>query len=101
MSFLVPIASLLATMSILFVFTVNRRANIARTIMCVIFPVLFVMFAWTDWSGWHTSSGNEAVQYSIAFVCMCVAFAATLIALGRRIGWLRHHHHDAWTGWSQ
>lgn len=101
MAFQVPIALFLAGASILYAFRVNQRVNVANTVSCVIYPFLFASFAWTSWDGWHTSSGNEAVQYSIAFVLTCVACAAALSALVRRIRWLRHHHHDGWTGWSQ
>lgn len=98
MRFLVPIVMLCAVASIAFVFTVNRQTNGARTTLCVIFPVLFASFAWNFWSAWHTSSGNEALQYSIAFVLACITLAAMLTALGRRVAWLRHHKHDGWNG---
>lgn len=96
MPFLVPIFSLLTAASIMFAFTVNRRAGAARTVLCVIFPLVFVLFASDNWRGWHAASGNQALQYEIAFVLSCVTLAALLIALGRRIAWLRHHKHDGW-----
>lgn len=91
-------AVLYAAMSIHFALMVNRRATVSRTVLCVTFPILFSLFVWDDWDRWHASSGNDALQYSIAFVLTCVALAGMLIALGRRLWWLRHHKHDRWTG---
>lgn len=101
MAFMVPIAGLCVVFTSLFALTVNRYANVSQTIVCIIFPFLFALFAWQSWDGWHGSDGNEAIQYLISFVCFCVVFTVTLVALGRRIFWLRHHNHEGWTGWDR
>lgn len=94
MIYRLPLAVLYAAMGITCALTVNRRTNVPRTLLCVIFPILFAMFAWDDWGRWHASGGSEAVQYSIAFVLTCVASVGMLIALGRRVWWLRHRKRD-------
>lgn len=95
---LVPVAGVCAVLAAVFAVRVNRQKSVGQTIMCVFFPVLFADFAVTKWYEWHAASGNEAFQYSVAFAIYCVTFVITMIALIRRLLWLRHHHHEGWTG---
>lgn len=91
MLFKVPMALFIAVISIWVAIRVNRRANVATTVTHVLLPFAVAPFAWNDWIGWHTASGNAAVQYAVAFVFMGVAVAAALTALRRRLWWLRRH----------
>lgn len=95
---IVPIVLLVVVASIVFVLRSNRPAGVTRTIPYVIGTLLYANFAWNFWSGWHTSSGNEALLYLIAFVLACVAVAAFMTVLGRRMWWLRHNPHDGEAG---
>lgn len=94
MPFIVPIAMLCVAMSIPYAFTATRNPRLSKTIVCVIFPVFFAMFSWSIWQDWHAANNTGALQYLLVFVCVCLTFAITLVALGRRVQWLRHHHHS-------
>jgi len=91
--FLIPIAVLYAAFSIREVFVVNRRAGKGKTIASFLHPLVSLLLAATFWLSWHTASGSEAFQQLVALVSVCVAFAAALVALFRRIEYLRHSHH--------
>ncbi|HET6632750.1 MAG TPA: hypothetical protein VFG73_08600 [Rhodanobacteraceae bacterium] len=93
MTYRLPFAVLYLSISILFVLAVNRQANVARTIQSILFPAVFGLFAWDDWHSWQAASGGQALWHSIAFALTCAAFILMLIALARRLWWLRRHSH--------
>lgn len=101
MLLMIPIALVIIPVTIMLAIRVNRRSTVAHTILCVVLTYLFGRFAWIDWRAWQTVSGNAAEHHAIMFALSCVLFAVMLIALGRRLWWLRHHHHDAWIRGSQ
>lgn len=94
MPFIVPLAVFFTALTIPYALTVNRRATVARTILCVIFPIESALFAWSFWNEWREASGADASQYWIVFVCACVACVVTSAGLGRRMWWLRHNRHS-------
>lgn len=89
----VPFVLFCLVASIPYALTVNNRPGKARTTLCVIFPVLFGMFAWSYWDAWQRAAGSERLQPMLAFICACAVFVVTLAALGRRIWWLRRGEH--------
>ena len=95
MPYSVPVAVLCLALATVYAFEANRRANKGRTIMCFIFPVVLALFVGSAWYDWHSSSGNSATQYMIAFWCWCATCLMTLIALARRLWWLRTNRHES------
>lgn len=97
------ISGVAAAVSVGFAVTVNRYTSVLQTVMCCLFPVLFGWFAWDSWVQWQSAPPNPTgggYPYSVEFVSWSVATAIFLIALGRRIAWLRHNKHTGWTRWS-
>jgi hypothetical protein len=96
------IAGVTVALGTAFALGVNRRTSVAQTVFCFLAPVSFGLLAWVVWGQWQSAPPNPAgggYPYSIEFGCWCATTAMFLIALGRRIWWLRHHHHEGWTGW--
>lgn len=91
--FLVPIVVLYAAFSIREVFITNRPDGVGKTITRALNPLVALLLAVSFWLSWHTASGSAAFQQLVAFVSACVAFVATLVALIRRVGYLRFNHH--------
>ena len=90
--FFVPILVLYAAFSIREMFVVNRRSGVGKTIASALYPLIALLLAVSFWLSWHTASGSEAFQQLVAFVSASVAFAAALVALFRRVEYLRHNH---------
>lgn len=91
--YLVPIVILYAAFSIREVFIANRPGGVRRTITSALKLLVALLLAISFWLSWHTASGSEVFQQLVAFVSACVALVAMLVALFRRVAYLRHSHH--------